>query len=144
MDQCRLIAKGFQLVQDYSQRIGLTKPWGYKDLGLCIAFQHGVPDATIPLFYVDHNDWWPLVRQSLSRRQIFEGVAASLGGYRAEQLEDQGRLYRLFSAPSFMAELETNRSCLLVGGRGTGKTTLLKGLSLKRSVIPLRTEMRKR
>lgn len=58
-------------------------------------------------------------------------VAASLGGYRAEQLEDQGRLYRLFSAPSFMAELETNRSCLLVGGRGTGKTTLLKGLSLR-------------
>ena len=58
-------------------------------------------------------------------------VAASLGGYRAEQLEDQGRLYRLFSAPSFMAELETNRSCLLVGGRGTGKTTLLKGLSLE-------------
>ena len=60
-----------------------------------------------------------------------QGVAASLGGYRAEQLEDQGRLYRLFSAPTFMAELETNRSCLLVGGRGTGKTTLLKGLSLK-------------
>lgn len=58
-------------------------------------------------------------------------VAASLGGYRAEQLEDQGRLYRLFSAPSFLAELETNRSCLLVGGRGTGKTTLLKGLSLQ-------------
>lgn len=58
-------------------------------------------------------------------------VAASFGGYRAEQLEDQGRLYRLFSAPSFMAELETNRSCLLVGGRGTGKTTLLKGLTLK-------------
>ena len=58
-------------------------------------------------------------------------VAASLGGYRAEQLEDQGRLYQLFSAPSFLAELETNRSCLLVGGRGTGKTTLLKGLSLQ-------------
>lgn len=57
-------------------------------------------------------------------------VAASLGGYRAEQLEDQGRLYQLFSTPLFMAELETNRSCLLVGGRGTGKTTLLKGLTL--------------
>ena len=55
-------SKGFQLVQDYSQRIGLTEPWGYKDLGLCIAFQHGVPDATIPLFHVDYNDWSPLVR----------------------------------------------------------------------------------
>jgi len=52
-----------------------------------------------------------------------------LGGFRAEQLEGQNRLYEAFAAPQFMAELETERNCVLVGGRGTGKTTVLKGLS---------------
>lgn len=56
-------------------------------------------------------------------------LAEQLGGYRAEQLESEGRLYDLFTAPAFMADLRTDRNCMLVGGRGTGKTTILKSLS---------------
>jgi hypothetical protein len=50
-----------------------------------------------------------------------------LFGYRAEVLKD--RLFDLFTKPSYFPELETSQACMLVGGRGTGKTTVLRGLS---------------
>lgn len=49
------------------------------------------------------------------------------GSTRAEWLGEQ--LYELFTEPAYFPELKTNRPCFLVGGRGTGKTTALKGLS---------------
>ena len=49
------------------------------------------------------------------------------GSTRAEWLGE--KLYDLFAEPSYFPELQTNRPCILVGGRGTGKTTALKGLS---------------
>ena len=49
------------------------------------------------------------------------------GSTRAEWLGEQ--LYELFTEPSYFPELQTNRPCFLEGGRGTGKTTVLKGLS---------------
>ncbi len=49
------------------------------------------------------------------------------GGYRAEWLK--GQLFELFTEPTYFPELETSRPCILVGGRGTGKTTVLRGLS---------------
>ena len=49
------------------------------------------------------------------------------GSTRAEWLGEQ--LFELFAEPSYFPELQTNRPCFLVGGRGTGKTTALKGLS---------------
>ena len=49
------------------------------------------------------------------------------GSTRAEWLGEQ--LYELFAEPGYFPELQTNRPCILVGGRGTGKTTALKGLS---------------
>ncbi len=49
------------------------------------------------------------------------------GSTRAEWLGEQ--LYALFAEPSYFPELQTNRPCFLLGGRGTGKTTALKGLS---------------
>lgn len=36
---------------------------GFNKLGLAIAFEHGWPDATIPLFYYDKNGWKPLLRK---------------------------------------------------------------------------------
>ena len=54
---------GVQLVEKYSQRAGIPNPWGYKDLGLCLGFEHGIPDATLPLFYWEQNGWRPLVRR---------------------------------------------------------------------------------
>ena len=37
---------------------------GFHDLALAIAFGHGVPDATLPLFYWDRPDWHPLIRRT--------------------------------------------------------------------------------
>lgn len=49
------------------------------------------------------------------------------GIYRAEWLNTE--LFRLFARPDYFPELETARPCVLIGGRGTGKTTVLKCLS---------------
>lgn len=54
-------------------------------------------------------------------------VVRWMGGFRTEWLEDDA--YRVFTAPFFFPELETSRPCILEGGRGTGKTTLLRSLS---------------
>jgi hypothetical protein len=37
---------------------------GFHKLGLALAFQHCVPDATLPLFYWEHNEWHPLIRRT--------------------------------------------------------------------------------
>ena len=37
---------------------------GFHDLALAIAFGHGVPDATLPLFYWESPDWHPLIRRT--------------------------------------------------------------------------------
>lgn len=49
------------------------------------------------------------------------------GIYRAEWLSNA--LFKLFTKPTYYPELETARPCVLVGGRGTGKTTVLRCLS---------------
>ena len=55
------------------------------------------------------------------------------GSTRAEWLGEQ--LYELFAEPAYFPELQTNRPCFLVGGRGTGKTTALKGLSYEGQAV---------
>lgn len=54
-------------------------------------------------------------------------VSEPFGMYRAEYLKEA--VYELFAMPSYFPELETHRPCVLQGGRGTGKTTVLKCLS---------------
>ena len=49
------------------------------------------------------------------------------GAHKAEWLGP--RLFELFSTPSYFPRMTTSRPCILVGGRGTGKTTVLRGLS---------------
>ena len=49
------------------------------------------------------------------------------GAHKAEWLGP--RLFELFSTPSYFPLMTTSRPCVLVGGRGTGKTTVLRGLS---------------
>lgn len=56
-----------------------------------------------------------------------ESITDPFGIYRAEWLKDA--LFRLFTKPTYYPELETPRPCVLVGGRGTGKTTVLRCLS---------------
>ena len=51
------------------------------------------------------------------------------GAHKAEWLGS--RLFELFSAPNYFPQMTTSRPCVLVGGRGTGKTTVLRGLSYR-------------
>lgn len=51
-----------------------------------------------------------------------------LGLYKAEWLAGS-KLFDFFTEPSYFQELKTTRPCVLIGGRGTGKTTVLRGLS---------------
>ena len=49
------------------------------------------------------------------------------GSYKAEWLNE--KLFHFFAAPSYFTSLKDKRPCVLMGGRGTGKTTVLRGLS---------------
>lgn len=37
---------------------------GFEKLGLAVAFEHGTPDATLPIFYHTDREWHPLVKKS--------------------------------------------------------------------------------
>ena len=56
-----------------------------------------------------------------------EQLSKLFGSYKAEWLKED--IFNLFAEPSYLPELTTPRPCILVGGRGTGKTTVLRGLS---------------
>lgn len=47
--------------------------------------------------------------------------------YKAEWLDND--MFSLYTKPSYFPEITGVESCVLIGGRGTGKTTVLKGLS---------------
>jgi hypothetical protein len=49
------------------------------------------------------------------------------GSYKAEWLK--GKIFKFFAQPPYFVALQDNRPCILQGGRGTGKTTVLRGLS---------------
>lgn len=59
--------------------------------------------------------------------EVGRSTTETFGNYRAEWMSDE--LFRLFTRPAYYPELETARPCVLIGGRGTGKTTALKCLS---------------
>jgi hypothetical protein len=56
-----------------------------------------------------------------------EQLSHLFGSYKAEWLREQ--LFDLFSEPAYFPKLTTPGPCILVGGRGTGKTTVLRSLS---------------
>ncbi len=62
-----------------------------------------------------------------SPQHIRTQLSDLFGTYRAEWLQE--RLFDLFTEPLYFPELTTRQSCVLVGGRGTGKTTVLRSLS---------------
>jgi hypothetical protein len=63
-DHLRSTALDF--LESSSKRAGIEEwEWkGYRDQGLTLAFEHGVPDATLPLFYHHENAWKPLIRRT--------------------------------------------------------------------------------
>ncbi|MER8580021.1 hypothetical protein NKG95_14985 [Mesorhizobium sp. M1423] len=61
----------------------------------------------------------------------FDATSKSLkelfGSFRAEWLQE--KLFTLFNEPTYFPSLIDHRPCVLVGGRGTGKTTVLRCMS---------------
>jgi hypothetical protein len=58
--------------------------------------------------------------------------------YRAEWSSDL--FAKLFIAPPYFSKLETGRPCVLIGGRGTGKTTSLRSLRFDASAARLASD----
>jgi hypothetical protein len=64
-------ASGIEMIRRISTDLGYREDngglndWeGFHKLGLGLAFEHSVPDATLPVFYTDRNGWTPLVRRA--------------------------------------------------------------------------------
>lgn len=62
--------EGPEFVASVSARIGIPDTGGGEDcwrgfhkLGLALAFSHGCPDATLPIFYTQQNGWKPLIKK---------------------------------------------------------------------------------
>lgn len=66
-------------------------------------------------------------------------LAKSLGSFRAENLERR-MLFDLYTAPSYFPELLQPIPCFLQGGRGTGKTTVLRYLSYEAALAGINSE----
>ena len=68
-----------------------------------------------------------------------EQLHSVFGSYKAEWLQE--RIFDFFTAPEYLPELTTSRPCVLIGGRGTGKTTVLRGLSYEGQAAFCGTDM---
>lgn len=62
------------------------------------------------------------------RSELLVELSRSLGQVRAEYSTDS-TIFAGFSRPVYWGEIIGTRPCVLVGGRGTGKTTTLRGLA---------------
>lgn len=63
----------------------------------------------------------------MNTKETLKKLNESFGSYRAEWLKSQ--IFDLFAEPFYFPALQDSRPCVLEGGRGTGKTTVLRGLS---------------
>jgi hypothetical protein len=63
-----------------------------------------------------------------NKEKQLEAVARAFGHLRAEYAAEED-VFAMFSRPVYWAQLVSTRPSFLIGGRGTGKTTALKGLS---------------
>ncbi len=66
----KLLPSGRSFIELASKRAGIPDTGGGKNdwrgfnfQGLCVGFEHSVPDATIPIFYWEQNGWKPLLRR---------------------------------------------------------------------------------
>ncbi|SDQ29846.1 hypothetical protein SAMN05428982_0522 [Pseudoxanthomonas sp. CF385] len=56
---------GIEFIRAASARAGIpdSECFGYKGQALALAFEHGVPDATLPIFWHESENWQPLIRR---------------------------------------------------------------------------------
>ncbi|WCL53494.1 ORC-CDC6 family AAA ATPase [Gimibacter soli] len=67
-------------------------------------------------------------------------ISDLFGSYKAEWLNDS--IFELYKEPAYYPELTTFRPCALIGGRGTGKTTVLRTLSYQGQLELIRRKER--
>jgi hypothetical protein len=65
--------------------------------------------------------------KKIDNKDVLKQLNEVFGSYKAEWLK--GKNFDFFAEPSYFTALKGNRPCVLQGGRGTGKTTVLRGLS---------------
>jgi hypothetical protein len=63
----------------------------------------------------------------MNNNDLLKKLNELFGSYRAEWLKE--KIFHFFAVPPYFMALKDNRPCVLQGGRGTGKTTVLRGLS---------------
>lgn len=63
----------------------------------------------------------------MNNDELLKRLNELFGSYKAEWL--RGKIFKFFARPPYFVALQDNRPCVLQGGRGTGKTTVLRGLS---------------
>jgi hypothetical protein len=63
----------------------------------------------------------------MKNEELLKKLNELFGSYRAEWLKS--KIFDFFAEPSYFVALKDTRPCVLQGGRGTGKTTVLRGLS---------------
>jgi hypothetical protein len=61
-DHLRSSAHDF--LQKASRRAGIVSWKGYNNQALTLAFEHCVPDATLPIYYHEANGWTPLIKRT--------------------------------------------------------------------------------
>ena len=83
------------------------------------------------------SSWDIPTQEEAETTQARKYVSEFFGGLRAERLGP--KLYELYRGPKYMPELLTSKPCVLVGGRGTGKTTVLRILSYEGQYALART-----
>jgi hypothetical protein len=65
--------------------------------------------------------------KKIDNKDLLKQFNDVFGSYKAEWLK--GKIFDFFAEPSYFSALKGIRPCVLQGGRGTGKTTVLRGLS---------------
>ena len=90
---------------------------------------------------MDSTDLKDLIDMGTDRLTDYRKALAELfSGYRAEWLDE--KLFDLFTEPSYFPQLTTSHPCFLEGGRGTGKTTVLRCLSYQGQAALRRAQYR--
>ena len=62
MQSAQSIIKNASFRAGYSAEDGSQEDWrGFRKLGLTLAFNHGIPDSSLPLFFSQRDNWKPLM-----------------------------------------------------------------------------------